>query len=208
MEQSKNTPSQLNRFHTDGVHNINIIEWRNKRKLRTDQLDLLRPKHKCRVGHFSSERTSMFDENPHFESMNNHTGKSITNTTIINDRSEFESAKDNNSFIEDSDTAMSVNEEAKVEVDCTNTYLYGKSISYSEDATIVDTECELSYHDGDTPTLENYEEHLLGLGSFSSHGYSELAEDNIEHFVDKEFEDFLYSNRVNPHAYVLSSGQW
>ncbi|OIW01238.1 hypothetical protein TanjilG_10399 [Lupinus angustifolius] len=150
----------------------------------------------------------MFDEKRHLESMNNHTVKSMTDTTAINVRSEFESAKDNNSFIEESDTSMSVNEEAKVEEEGTNTYLYVKSVRCSEDATIVDSECELSYHEADTLTLENYEEHLLGLESFSGHGYSELAEDNSEHSIDKECEDFLYSNKVNPHAYVLSSGQW
>ncbi|CAL0304484.1 unnamed protein product [Lupinus luteus] len=208
MEQSKDTPSQLNRFQTDRMHNINNVEWRNKRKLQSDQLDLLRPKHKCRVRHLSSEHASIFDEKPHLESINNHTMKSITDTTIINDRSEFESAKDNNSCIDDSDTAMSINEEAKLEADCTNTYLHVKSVSCSEDATIVDSECGLSYHDVDTLTSENYEEHLLGLESFPGHGHSELAEDNNEHSVNKEFEDFLYSNRVNPHAYVLSSGQW
>ncbi|KAK7255782.1 hypothetical protein RIF29_29201 [Crotalaria pallida] len=202
MEETNDTPSQLNRFQVDGMHNINIVEWR-KRKLQSDQLDLLRPKRKCWDGH-----ASLFDENPVLESMHNHTVKSITDTSVVDDRSEPESVKDSNSFIEDCDTAMSVNEEAKAEADCANTYLYVKRESYSEDSTLFDSKYGSSYNDADMQALENPEEHLLGAGSFSGHPYSEHADDSSEHSVDKEFEDFLFSNGVNPNTYVLSSGRW
>ncbi|TKY66008.1 hypothetical protein E2542_SST08870 [Spatholobus suberectus] len=198
MEESKDNPSQVNRFQVDEMHNLNIVEWKKKRKLQIDQLDLLRPKHKCWVGSFSSEHASMFDENPVLESMHNHSVE----------RSEPESVKDSNSFIEDCDTAMSVNEEAKHEPDCGNSYLYVNRVSYSKEEALVDSEYIPPYDDADIQALENHEEHLLGLGSFSGHECSEYAKDGNEDPVDKEFEDFLFSTGVNPNVYVLSSGRW
>lgn len=100
----------LYRFQVDEIHNINIVEWNKKRKLQCYPLDLPRPKNRCRVGSSSSEHDSTFDEKQ---------------AAFLDNRSESESAKDSNSFIEDSDTSMSVNEEAKLEEDSANTYLYG-----------------------------------------------------------------------------------
>lgn len=108
------------------MHATNIVEWNKKRKLHSHQLDLLRPKHKCWIGSFSSEHASMFDGNLVLESTHDHIVKSRTDAAFLDDRSKPESAKDSNSFIEDSDTAMSVNEEAKVEADSANTYLFGR----------------------------------------------------------------------------------
>ncbi|KAL2336592.1 hypothetical protein Fmac_011038 [Flemingia macrophylla] len=200
MEESKDNPSQVNRFQVDGIemHNLNIIEWKKKRKFQSDQLDLLRPKHKCWVGSFPSDHASMFDENPVLEDMHNDTVE----------RSEPESAKDSNSFIEDSDTAMSVNEDAKQEADCENSYLYVNRVSYSEDEEFVDGEYIPPYNDTNSQALNNHEEDLLGLGSFSAHECSEYAKDSNEYPVDKEFEDFLFSSGVNSNVYVLSSGRW
>lgn len=46
--------------------------------------------------------------------------------------------------------------------------------------------------------MENSEEHLPE--------YSDIVKDNNDdQLVDKEFEDFLFSNGVNPDKYVLSS---
>ncbi|RDX73846.1 Protein FAR-RED ELONGATED HYPOCOTYL 1, partial [Mucuna pruriens] len=221
MEESRDNPSQVNRFQVDEMHNLNIVEWTKKRKLQAEQLDLLRPKHKCWVGSFSSEHPSMFDENPVLEGMHNHTAKSTMDASFLEERSEPESAKDSNSFMEDCDTAMSVNEESKHEADCGNTYLYGRPstslvncddyinrVSYTEEEAFVDGEYIPPYDDADAPALNNDEEHLLGLGSFSGHECSEYAKDSNEYPVDKEFEDFLFSNGVNPNVYVLSSGRW
>ncbi|KAG5009820.1 hypothetical protein JHK87_018335 [Glycine soja] len=198
MEESKKNPSQLNRFQDDGMHDLDIVEWKKKRKLQSDQLDLIRPKHKCWVGSFSSEHASVFDKNPVLESMHNHTVES----------SKHESAKDSNSFMEDCDTAMSVNEEAKHETDCGSSYLYVNRVSYIDEEAFVDSQCIPPYDDADAQALINHEEHFLGLGSFSGHECSEDAEDSNEDPVEKEFEDFLYSSGVNPNVYVLSSGRW
>ncbi|XP_061353338.1 protein FAR-RED-ELONGATED HYPOCOTYL 1-LIKE-like isoform X2 [Gastrolobium bilobum] len=191
------------------MNNINIVEWNKKRKLLSDQLDLLRPKHKCWVGSFSSEHASMFEDNLALESMHNHMVESRTEAAFLDDRSKPESAKDSNSFIEDSDTAKSINEETKLEADCANanTYLYVNMTNYSEEEAFVESEYNPSYHDPDIQALKNSEEHLLGLGSFSGHVYSEYVKEGSEHPVDMEFEDFPFSNGVNQNMYVLSSGR-
>ncbi|KAL9315459.1 hypothetical protein ACSQ67_016460 [Phaseolus vulgaris] len=116
MEEIKDNPSRVNRYQVNGIDDLNIVEWKKKRKLQSDQLDLLRPKHKCWVGSYSPGHASMFDENPILEGIHNYTGE----------RSEPESAKDSNSFMEDCDTAVSVNKEATHETDCENSYLYGR----------------------------------------------------------------------------------
>lgn len=100
------------------MHDISIIEWSKKRKLQGFQLDLLRPKHKCWVESVSSEDESMTDDSPILESANNNAVYSRMDAADVDDRSEPESAKDSNSFMEDTDASMSVNEEAKLEADC------------------------------------------------------------------------------------------
>lgn len=71
-------------------------------------------------------------------------------------------------------------------------------LSYSEDETFIDSKYNPSYDDPDTQPMENSEEHLPG--------YSDNVKDsNDDQSVEKEFEDFLFSNGVNPDKYVLSS---
>ncbi|KAK2360781.1 protein FAR-RED ELONGATED HYPOCOTYL [Trifolium repens] len=204
IEARKEIPSQVNnRFQVDEMRDINIIEWNKKRKLQGFQLDLVRPKHKCRVessSSSSSEDESMIDESPVLESANNHTVNSRTDAAFLDDSSEHESAKDSNSFIEDSDTSMSVNDDAKLEADCANTYLSVNRLNYSEDETFIDSNYNPSYDDPDTQAMENTEQHLLI--------YSEYVKDSSDdQSIDKEFEDFLYSNGVKPDKYILPSGK-
>ncbi|CAK8541678.1 unnamed protein product [Lathyrus sativus] len=203
IEPRKETISQVNRFQVDEMHDINIIEWSKKRKLQGFQLDLLRPKHKCWVESVSSEDESMTDDSPILVSANNDAVNSRMDAAHVDDRSEPESVKDSNSFMEDTDTSMSVNEEAKLEADCVNTYLCVNRLSYSEDETFIDSKYNPSYDDPDTKPMENSEEHLSEAHLL---GYSDNVKDiNDDQYVDKEFEDFLFSNGVNPDKYVLSS---
>ncbi|XP_058751182.1 uncharacterized protein LOC131624247 [Vicia villosa] len=192
IEPRKETLSQVNRFQVDEMHDISIIEWSKKRKLQGFQLDLLRPKHKCWVESVSSEDESMIDDNLILESANNDAVNGRMDAADVDGRSEPESAKGSNSFMEDTDTSMSVNEEAKLEADCVN------RLNYSEDETFIDGKYNPSYDDPDNQPMENSEEHLPG--------YSDIVKDgNDDPSVDKEFEDFLFSNGVNPDKYVLSS---
>ncbi|XLR19697.1 hypothetical protein HN51_066433 [Arachis hypogaea] len=132
MEETEESPSQMNRLQVDGMYGISFAEFNKKRKLQSDQLDLVRPKHKCWVGSFCSEHASMSDENQVLESVHNQMVKIRTDAAFLDERSEPESAKDSNSFMEDSDTAISVNKEAKLDAD---TYLYENYAghAYSED---------------------------------------------------------------------------
>ncbi|ESW12508.1 hypothetical protein PHAVU_008G119100 [Phaseolus vulgaris] len=198
MEEIKDNPSRVNRYQVNGIDDLNIVEWKKKRKLQSDQLDLLRPKHKCWVGSYSPGHASMFDENPILEGIHNYTGE----------RSEPESAKDSNSFMEDCDTAVSVNKEATHETDCENSYLYVNKVSYMEEEAFVDSECIPHYADTDEQALNTDEEHLLGIGDFTGRECSEYGKESNEYPVDKEFEDFLFSSGVDPNVYVLSSGRW
>ncbi|RYR62126.1 hypothetical protein Ahy_A04g019487 [Arachis hypogaea] len=143
MEETEESPSQMNRLQVDGMYGISFAEFNKKRKLQSDQLDLVRPKHKCWVGSFCSKHASMSDENQVLESVHNQMVKIQTDAAFLDERSEPESAKDSNSFMEDSDTAISVNKEAKLDAD---TYLY---------------------------VFNDNKEHLLELENYAGHAYSE-----------------------------------
>ncbi|XP_061367186.1 protein FAR-RED ELONGATED HYPOCOTYL 1-like isoform X2 [Gastrolobium bilobum] len=205
MDADIQNPSQLNRFLADGMHKTEIVEWNKKRKSQSDQMDLLRPKHKCWVGNSSTEHALMFDENPVLESMHIYVVKGRTDATLLGDSSERESAKDSNSFAEDSNTAMSVNEEGKLEADSAKTN--GRSFTSFVDwdgYNVKDNHCSF-----DVSAVEKkLEEHFLGLGSRTDHMDSEYAKDSFEESMDKDFEDILYSKGENPNMYVLSSGRW
>ncbi|XP_022642018.1 protein FAR-RED ELONGATED HYPOCOTYL 1 isoform X3 [Vigna radiata var. radiata] len=191
MEADIHNPAQGYRFCVDGVHKVNIIEWNKKRKLQSNQLDLLRPKHKCWIGKSSSEHASTFDdENPALESMHIYVLKGRTDA----ENSEADSVKDSNCLSEDSITAMSVNEE--VDKGCTG-----------EADTFHDKECDPSYHYADLQALKNLEEKILEIESCRDNLLQEYAKDSTEESTDMEFED-LFTKRENHHKYVLSSGRW
>ncbi|RDX65008.1 hypothetical protein CR513_56366, partial [Mucuna pruriens] len=225
MEADIQNPSLGYRFCLDEVHETNIIEWNKKRKLQSDQLDLLRPKHKCWVGNSSSEHALTFDENPALESMQIYVLKGRTDA----ESSESESVKDSNSFSEDSITAMSINEEGKLVTDSAKTYQYRSLVGWDgynvkdndcsldesavdkgcsgEADTFVDRECNPSYHYADLQALKNLEEQILGIESRRDQVYREYAEDSTYESIDMEFED-LFSKGENRNTYVLSSGRW
>lgn len=72
----------------------------------------------------------MLGENPSLGSMNIHLVKGRTDATLLEDSSKPESTKYNNSFIEDSNTAMFANEKSKVEADSAKSYLYGRPSNF------------------------------------------------------------------------------
>jgi hypothetical protein len=73
-------------------------------------------------------------------------------------------------------------------------------LNYSEDETFIDSKYNPSYDDPDTQDMETPEQHLLI--------YSEYVKDSSDdQSIDKEFEDFLYSNGVKPDKYILPSGK-
>ncbi|KAJ1394423.1 hypothetical protein SESBI_34224 [Sesbania bispinosa] len=130
--------------------------------------------------------------------------KGRTDAALLEDNSEAESARDSNSFAEDCNTAMSINEEGKHEADSAKTYLSTSFVDW-DGYNVRDNQYPV-----DVSAIEkNLEEHFLGLGNYTDHLYSEYAKDSIEEeSVDTEFEDILYSKGENPKTYVLSSGRW
>ncbi|XLR61825.1 hypothetical protein HN51_005114 [Arachis hypogaea] len=209
MEETEESPSQMNRLQVDGMYGISFAEFNKKRKLQSDQLDLVRPKHKCWVGSFCSKHASMSDENQVLESVHNQMVKIQTDAAFLDERSEPESAKDSNSFMEDSDTAISVNKEAKLDAD---TYLYGRPSTcfdnhslcmYQQKKKLIFTS---SYRGSYFQVFNDNKEHLLELENYAGHAYSEDGK-GAELAIEEEFEDFLLSNGVDPNMYVLSSGR-
>ncbi|XP_020219052.1 uncharacterized protein LOC109802184 [Cajanus cajan] len=232
MEADTQNPSQSYRFCVDGVHETNIIEWNKKRKLQSDQLDLLRPKHKCWDGNPSSEHALIFDENPALDSMQIYVLEGRTDAE--SSESESESVKDSNSVSQDSFTAMSVNQDGKHVADSAKTYQYErpstslvgcdgynnvKDNHHSLDESAVDKECSgeahtsfykecnPSYHYADLQALKNLEEQILEIESRRSHVYQENAKESTEESIDMEFEE-RFSQGENSNMYVLSSGRW
>lgn len=122
--------------------------------------------------------------------------------------SEPESAKDSNSFIEDSSTSISVDSNNVKDSHSSLDVSASEKVCYEEDETFVDKEYNPSYHFADLNALKSLEEHFLGIGSGTDHVYSGYANENIEESGDKGFEDILYSKGENPTTYVLSSGRW
>ncbi|XP_028773014.1 protein FAR-RED-ELONGATED HYPOCOTYL 1-LIKE isoform X2 [Neltuma alba] len=228
MEAENQKSSQANRFQMDDVRMTHIVEWNKKRKLQIDQLDMLRPKHKCWVRSFPSEEASILDENLRSERMHDLPVNGKPGALVHDDRPSPVSAEDSNSFAEDSDASMSVYEEVRLEADSAKTFLYGrpsnsfvnwngynvkdvtsieKTISSEEDI-FTDREYNQSYHEADIQALQNLEEQIVGCEKLKDDLYSEHAKDNCEESMDKGFEDLLYSSGVNPNVYVLSSGRW
>ncbi|KAI4354518.1 hypothetical protein L6164_003371 [Bauhinia variegata] len=227
MQANDDYPSQVNRLHMDRQLEINKVDSNKKRKLQADQLDLLRPKHRC---------WDRCDKNREVESLHAHFVKVKTDITYRDDISGPESGKDSNSVAEDSDTAMSINEEVKLDAEYAKTCLYrmpstsfvnvhvnnvkniheyldgptsDKSGSSEEELAYVDREYNPPSHDVDIQALQTLEEHFLGFGDHTDHLSTEYAaEDCGEQCMGKEFEDILFANGVNTNMYVLSSGRW
>ncbi|XP_028783416.1 protein FAR-RED ELONGATED HYPOCOTYL 1 isoform X2 [Neltuma alba] len=167
------------RCYLDRFQQTNIVEWNKKRKLQTEQLDLPRQKHKCWARRFSCENGSTSD-----------------------DISEPKSSRGSNSFGEDSDTAISVNEEGKLQIDCAKPYLHGRP---SHGPLEVD---RVSEREPFCDALMNLEEQSLALGICSDHVYSEYVRDGNMHSIEKEVEDVFSTHGAIPNMYILSSGKW
>jgi hypothetical protein len=150
----------------------------------------------------------------------------------IDEGSDPESAKDSNSFVEDSDFAMSVDGEAKFEMEVskiwppdrpsTSSFSCNslKDAQYSSDSaaaarhagkeelTFVKGEIDQCGHDDGLQASQNLEEPILEFESPLDYSCSEFGTDSIETCTGKELDDILYSNGVNPNVYALSSGRW
>ena len=146
----------------------------------------------------------------------------------VYDVSETGSAKDSNSFAEDSDSALSVHAEAKFGTDDAKYLPYDRASSsssywesssqgshYSSNGTTVASrgvEKEVLSSPGgelepaDDELAENIKESLVEYGSHIDYIYSGYGNYTIEQYQDKEIEEILNSDGANSN--VLSSGRW
>lgn len=181
-------------------------------------------KHKCREIFPCDKSVSMFAENDDAHII--HTGliKVKTGEQIVEDTPEHESGKDSNSVSMDSDSATSVSDEAKTELEFVQACLYNRpstSIDYGT-GSFKDADYPLDsltvmkdssgkealaflQHDGGVQWPQHHD-HLLEFGNEAD--YIKYAYGDVEQYTDKEVEDILYSNGMNPNMYVLSSGRW
>ncbi|XWS59834.1 hypothetical protein CRYUN_Cryun08bG0155900 [Craigia yunnanensis] len=218
--------NETNPSHIKSLLNrsVNIVDLNKKRKLEAELLDLPVSKHQCWKLRLSS-KSPTFGSIPEVEGFSPCAFKGKGGA--VYDVSETGSAKDSNSFAEDSDSAMSVHAEAKFGTEDAKYLLYNRASSsssdwgssfqgscYSSDDTTVASrgvEKEVLSSPGGEPEpadvelADNLEESLAEYGI--DHIYSGYGNYAIEQYQDKEIEEFLNSDGANPNVYVLSSGR-
>lgn len=225
MEKNQN-PAEINSFYVISKLQTNPFDLNKKRKLPAEHLGLPSSKHKhCNEG-FPSKLAFLYNGLPETEHMNVQFIKGSANVLRFDDGSSPESAKDSNSFCEESDSATSVFHGAKFELNQACTYdssstqcmSFGGASSGStnfsvESSTAMEsssTEQEVAFASGENriETVHKVQEHLLELDSREGYDFAEYGHDETEQCTDQELEDLFYSNGLDPNAYILSSGRW
>ncbi|XP_031276911.1 protein FAR-RED-ELONGATED HYPOCOTYL 1-LIKE-like [Pistacia vera] len=234
MEPDDSNPSQPDSFLFNGKHVINVIDLNKKRKLQSEQLGLPVAKHKCWDGSLPSKSISRFVENLEVEDFHKNIIKGMAEAETTDDGSEEESTKASDSFAEDSDSAMSVKGASKFEAENGKMWPHIRPSSSSsnwgsssvkenrysledtamtgdigkEQFTVVVEKLHSSHYVDGIHIAENLDEPLIDYGSHMEYLCSRYDKNIMEQqYIDKEIEDFLYSNEVNPNIYVLSSGR-
>ncbi|XP_022767569.1 uncharacterized protein LOC111311959 [Durio zibethinus] len=222
MEVDNETnPSQIKSLLN---RSLDIVDLNKKRKLEAEQLGLPVSKHQCWKGSLSSKPPT-FGSISEVEGFNPCTFKG---GGAIYDVSETQSAKDSNSFAEDSDSAMSVHGEVKFGTGDAKYILYDRgSFSasdwesssegsrYSSDGITVASrgvEKKVPASPGGEPEPADFElagnlESLVEYESHIDYIYSRHGNYTIEQYQDKEIEEILNSSGENPNVYVPSSGR-
>ncbi|CAK9179447.1 unnamed protein product [Ilex paraguariensis] len=233
MEEMNENSTEVNSADANKEAHTIIICLNKKRKFQAEQLGLPLPKHKCRGQSFTSQCGCSFNENPEADDFHTCTNQMKIDGGARDDESKPVSRKDCRSSPDGADSVMFVCGEANHNLeypktsscdqpstssvnwdgDCFKTALYSLDsravTKYSGDKEkspyIVG---ELNSPDLELHTSLNYEEHLEDFGSHVDYSCSEYRSYDIEQYIDKELEDMLHLNGVNPNNYVLSSGRW
>ncbi|XP_062095611.1 protein FAR-RED ELONGATED HYPOCOTYL 1-like isoform X2 [Humulus lupulus] len=207
MEKIKGSPSEI-----DSIRVISALNTLKKRKLQAEQLGLPISKHKCWDRAVASDGQ-----------LSTFLAKEKAKRVAIDDKSEaepLESAKDSNSFGEDYDCATSAYNGAKMEVEYAKTEDMPSSSSLTQGTDILGKNkslwSSLKAVKGDAK-----EEEELVFGHYTSQHKErmqaclnleeqllEYGDESLEQCTDKELEDILYAEGLNPNVYVLSSGRW
>lgn len=137
--------------------------------------------------------------------------------------SDPESANDSNSFhCNGDDCIMSTDDEANTNLEYPETHASEEPSTSSTNWASTSSDMKLYSLESRSLTKSNssqteslslceqfYEENLPEFGSHDENcSCSGCGNDEIEQYTDKEFENLLYSNGVDPSNYVLSSGRW
>ncbi|KAJ6871190.1 hypothetical protein NC652_036758 [Populus alba x Populus x berolinensis] len=223
---------EINSFRLEEAFNSKFIYLNKKRKARAEQLGLPISKHKCWDHRFPVKTSKICEENEEEKDLITCIIAENAERQAIDEGSDPESAKDSNSFVEDSDFAMSVDGEAKFEMEVskiwppdrpsTSSFSCNslKDAQYSSDSaaaaqhagkeelTFEKGEIDQCGHDDGLQASQNLEEPILEFESPLDYSCSEVGTDSIETCTDKELDDILYSNGVNPNVHALSSGRW
>ncbi|CAK7342838.1 unnamed protein product [Dovyalis caffra] len=230
MDEHNGDPSEINSFQLKGALNSRVFYLNKKRKLQVEQLGLPISKHKCWDHRLPLETSTIYEENQEEKDLITHIIEENAEIRAIDEGSDPESVKDSNSFVGDSE---SVYGEAKFEMEVSMIGLPDRSStsSFNWDNSLRDTQYssdnaaaprhagkeKLAFVEGEhdhccrydgLQVTQNLEEPILEIESPLEYFCSEFGTDNIDPCTDKEVGDILYSNGVNPNAYVLSSGRW
>ncbi|KAH8485077.1 hypothetical protein H0E87_026738 [Populus deltoides] len=174
---------EINSFQLEEAFNSKCFYLNKKRKTRAEQLGLPISKHKCLDHRFPLKTSKIFEEKDLITCI--ITGNA--ERQAIDEGSDPESAKDSNSFVEDSDFAMSVDGEAKFEMEVSKIW------------------------PPDRPSTSSFSCNSLKDAQYSSDSAAaarHAGKEELTFVKGKELDDILYSNGVNPNVYALSSGRW
>ncbi|GMI84701.1 hypothetical protein HRI_002139400 [Hibiscus trionum] len=215
MDTKNPNPSKIKSFIDKPLI---VVDINKKRKLEAEQFGLPLSKHQC-------WKQGLSLKPPTLGSISEVEGFSPCTLKgkggIVYEVSETESAKDSNSFAEDSDTAMSMHVDAKYLLHnnaSSSSHDWGSSShgSHSYGTTVASSSVEkyVLSSPGDEPETavarlaENLEETLAEYGTDIDYIYSGYGNYTIEQYRDKEIEEILDSEGEDSNVYVLSSGRW
>lgn len=215
-------------FYVISKLRTNPFDLNKKRKLPAEHLGLPSPKHKhCGEG-FPSKSAFPYGGLPEPEHMNVQFIKRNANVLCFDEESRPESVKDSNSLSEESDSATSVFDGGKFELNQAITCTYDSSTTQSmsfggassesthfsvESSTPMEsssTQQEAAFASGENriETIHKLQEHLLELDSHEDYDCAEYGIDDTKQCTDGELEELFYSNGLNANTYILSSGRW
>lgn len=189
-----------------------IAYLEKKRKLQDEQLEIPFPKQLCRGPSWDSSKEPNKIGSDEF----GKGGESDPEST------------NSNSFHSNSDSFMSIDDEAKTDPDCPETRTSeepstssaswagtssGTSLYTSETQPSVSTSTSepesLSTNELHDCPEHQHGRHDMEFGSNVDLGFSEYGRAEITNYTEKELGDLLYSNGVGPgDSYILSSGRW
>ncbi|XP_010047842.2 protein FAR-RED ELONGATED HYPOCOTYL 1 [Eucalyptus grandis] len=215
MDQDDENPSNINR----------------KRKLQPELLVLPLPKHQC--WDQGTIQFSTFNKHLEKDDISKVAIKGKVDVSDNNDGTRPESEKDSYSFVEYSDSTMSLYGMDNCETESTSiSNLHSvlstscgcansENPSYSSHSTMVldkeDSNDNLVpglqdviplSHNSQLRVKQILEEHLLEFGNHADHICLEEGKDFIDQCHDDETEDIIYSNGEPSNNFVLSSGRW